>query len=293
MRIFIVGSTGVLGRALLPLLQEQGHTVRTLARSEEKVQALQHSGIEAQQGDLLDQEIEPRLFEMLEGCDAAVHIATAIPRNMSAPGAWDTNTRLRVEGTQRLLQASLAVGVKRYIQQSITMAYPDGGDEWIYENTPLDASPQRYAINAPVIDMEDLVRDIAREQLHWCILRGGNFVGPGTGQETRLAKIRTGKSMMPCDGTSFLSLVHVADMADAVSKALVHTPAGTIYNIVDEPIRSGDYLSKIASLVSAPQPEQDYSQPCPPSWRCSNQAARTILGWEPTHGVWPTPHNDI
>ncbi len=287
MRIFVVGATGVLGRALLPLLQQQGHTIRTLVRSEEKVRTLQHTGIEAQQGDLLDQEIEPRLLEMLEGCDAAVHIATAIPGNMSAPGAWDTNTRLRVEGTQRLLQASLAAGVKKYIQQSITMAYPDGGDEWIYENTPLDASPSRAAINAPVIDMEDLVRDVAREQVQWCILRGGLFVGPGTGQEALLAKIRAGKSTVPCDGSSFLSPIHVADMADAVSKALVHAPAGTIYNVVDEPIRNGEYLTRLATLMNAPQPEQDYSQPCPTSWRCSNQAARAILGWEPTHSIWP------
>lgn len=288
MRIFIAGATGVIGRALLPLLQEQGHTIRTLVRSEEKVQALQQNGIEVQQGDLLAQEIEPRLLGMLDGCDAAVHIATAIPRDMSAPGAWDTNTRLRVEGTQRLLQASLAADVKRYIQQSIIMAYPDGGDEWIYENTPLDASPQRAAINRPVIEMEDLVRDVAREQLSWCILRGGLFVGPGTGQEALLTKIRDGKSTVPCDGSSFLSLIHVADMADAISKALVQAPAGTIYNIVNEPIRNGDYLSKLATLVGAPQPEQDYSQPCPPSWRCSNQAARTILGWMSTHSIWPT-----
>ena len=288
MRIFVAGATGVLGRALLPILQQEGHTVRTLARSEEKVQALQHAGVEVQQGDLLASGIERHLLKILEGCDAAVHIATAIPRTISAPSAWDTNTQLRVEGTRRLLQASLTVGVKRYIQQSITMAYPDGGDEWIYENTPLDASPQRTAINAPVIEMEDLVRDVAREQLHWCILRGGLFVGPGTGQEALLAKIRAGKSTVPCDGTSFLSLIHVADMADAVSKALVHTPAGTIYNIVDEPIRNGDYLNRLAELVDVPKLEQDYSQPCPPSWRCSNQAARTILGWTPTHGIWPS-----
>ena len=287
MRIFIIGSTGVLGRALLPLLQEQGHTVRTLVRSEEKAQALQRTGIEVQQGDLLSQELEPRLLEMLEGCHTVVHIATAIPRNPSAPGAWDTNTRLRVEGTQRLLQAALTVGVKRYIQQSITMAYPDGGDEWIYENTSLDASLQRASINKPVIDMEDMVRNVAHEQLSWCILRGGSFVGPGTAQENLLATIRAGKSTIPCDGTSFLSLVHVADMADAISKALVHAPAGTIYNIVDEPIRSGKYLNRLAEIVGVAQPEQDYSQPCPPSWRCSSQAARTILEWEPTHGIWP------
>ena len=287
MRIFIVGATGVLGRALLPILQQEGHTVRTLVRSEEKAQALQQRGIEASVGDLLSQGIEPHLLKMLEGCDAAIHIATAIPHNMSASGAWENNTRLRVDGTQRLLQASLAVGVKRYIQQSITMAYPDGGDEWIYENTPLDASPQRAAINAPVIDMEDWVRDIAHEQLQWCILRGGNFVGPGTAQENLLAKIRARKSIIPCDGSSFLSLIHVTDMAVAVSKALLHPLGGTIYNIVDEPIRSGNYLNHLAKLVGVAQLEQDYSQPCPPSWRCSNQAARTLLGWAPTHSIWP------
>ncbi len=288
MRIFIVGATGVLGKALLPLLQQQGHTVRSLVRSEAKVQELQRTGIDARQGDLLSQEIEPHLLDMLAGCDAAVHIATAIPQNMSAPGAWDRNTRLRVEGTQRLLQATLATGVKRYIQQSIVMAYPDGGDEWIYENTPLDASPERRSLCGPVIDMEDLVRDIAREQLQWCILRGGNFVGLGTAQDRVIASLREGTRTIPCDGTSFLSLVHVADMASAISNALLHAPAGTIYNIVDEPIRSGGYLSRLASLVGAPQPGQDYSQPCPPSQRCSNQAARAVLGWAPAHSIWPT-----
>jgi len=287
MLIFIVGATGILGKALLPLLQQQGHTIRALVRSEAKVQELQHAGIDARQGDLLTPDIEPHLLDMLAGCDVAVHIATAIPQNTSAPGAWDRNTRLRVEGTQRLLQATLATGVKRYIQQSIVMAYPDGGGEWIYENTPLDASPERRSLCGPVIDMEDLVRDIAREQLQWCILRGGNFVGPGTAQDSLIANLRAGNSTIPCDGTSFLSLIHVADMASAISNALSHAPGGTIYNIVDEPIRRGDYLSRLAELAHAPQPEQDYSQPCPPSQRCSNQAARGILGWAPTHGIWP------
>ena len=36
MRIFIAGATGVLGRSLVPLLVQQGHTVRALVRSPEK-----------------------------------------------------------------------------------------------------------------------------------------------------------------------------------------------------------------------------------------------------------------
>jgi len=56
MRVFVVGSTGVLGRALMPLLLQQGYTVRSIARTSEKVRALELAGIEASQGDLLSQE---------------------------------------------------------------------------------------------------------------------------------------------------------------------------------------------------------------------------------------------
>lgn len=36
MKVFIAGATGVLGRALVPMLYENGHTVRALVRSPEK-----------------------------------------------------------------------------------------------------------------------------------------------------------------------------------------------------------------------------------------------------------------
>jgi nucleoside-diphosphate-sugar epimerase len=288
MKIFIVGATGVLGRALLPLLIQQGSIVRTIARTQEKVHALELAGVEAVQGDLLAQETVRQLPDLMEGCDAVIHIATAIPRDRTAPGAWDINTRLRTEGTQALLQASLAAGVRRYIQQSIVMAYPDGGDQWLDETTPLNASPDRGPVNEAVIAMEDMVWDVAPEQLQWCILRGGNFVGPETMQDDLIKQLRAGQVTVPCDGRNFLSLVHVADMATAVMAALESAPAGSVFNIVDEPVRNGEYLDRLAAMLNVPPPPRDPSQPCPPSHRCSNQAARSILGWTPVHGIWPT-----
>src|SRR5947209_11513040 len=95
----------------------------------------------------------------------------------------DATTRLRTEGTRRLLDAALAAGAGRYLQQSIVMAYPDGGDRWLDEGTPLDDSPARAAVCAPVAAMEGMLRDTDPERLGWCILRGGIFVGPGTGQD--------------------------------------------------------------------------------------------------------------
>ncbi len=127
MHVFIVGGTGVLGRSLIPLLIAQGHAVRLLARHPDTARTIFGDAVEVAPGDLLASDAAS-LVAALAGCDAAAHIATAIPRDFSAPGAWEVNTRLRTEGTRRLLDASLAAGVRHYAQESVVLAYPDGGD---------------------------------------------------------------------------------------------------------------------------------------------------------------------
>src|SRR4051812_45015326 len=107
MTVLVAGATGVLGRALLPRLIDNGHSVRAIARSAST--AGLPAGIELIDADLLEHD----LFELVRGCDAIVHIATAIPLDPSAPGAWDLTARLRSTGTRRLLDAALACRVPR------------------------------------------------------------------------------------------------------------------------------------------------------------------------------------
>lgn len=291
MRVIVFGATGVLGRALVPLLIEQGHRVRAVVRSPEKAPGLFSRDVELLPGDLLSPETRAGLPALMAGCRAAVHIATAIPRDFGAPGAWDANTRLRTEGTRALLDASLAAGVERYIQQSIIMAYTGGGDRLLDEDTPLDTSPSRAEVCGPVIAMEGMLRAVPADRLRWTILRGGAFVGRGTAQDGTIERLRAGTERVPCDGSSYISPVHFADMAAAVAAALDRAPAGSTFNIVDEPLRQSDYLDRLAALVGAPMPERDPTKPCPPSWRCSNAAARSVLGWSPAHSIWPEPSN--
>jgi nucleoside-diphosphate-sugar epimerase len=287
MRVAIAGPTGVLGRNLVPLLLQQGHLVRGLARSPSKVKALFGSEVEAEACDLLASNVEEKLSSLLHGCQAVMHIATAIPRDFTAPGAWDTNNRLRTEGTQRLLQAALEAGIQRYIQQSISLAYPDHGEEWIHEDTPLDTSPGRALICGPVIQMEDLVGSTSLQDLEWCILRGGTFVGPGTFQERHMEDLMAGREKVPCDGSNYVSMVHVADMASACAAALLRPVAGKTLNINAEPLPQGQYLDHLAQAAGAPRPDRDPDLPCPPSLRCSNQAAKNLLGWQPAQGIYP------
>ncbi len=274
----------MLGRNLLPLLEQRGHSVRALIRDNRLALS---AGVETMQGDLLDANTAAILPQIMAGCDAAIHIATAIPRDFAAPGAWDTNTRLRTDGTRRLLAATLAAGVRRYIQQSIVMAYADGGDNWLDENTPFDPSPAHAGTVAPVREMEAMVREAASDKLACCILRGGQFVGPGTMQDDLVARLRAGQVVIAGNGSNFISPIHVADMATAVVAALERAPAGSIFNIVDKPLRNGEYMDGLADRLGVAHSPRNLALPLPPSYRCTNQAAGETLGWTPTHSIWP------
>jgi len=236
--------------------------------------------------DLLSIDAEA-LTAALKNCAAVLHIATAIPRDVTGSNSWDANTRLRTEGVRKLVDASLRAGVERYLQQSITMAYSGRGDRWITEEAPLDSSPERAQVCAPVIAMEQMLGDTRPDRLRWCVLRGGSFVGPGTFQDDVLARLGLGTERVPGDGRNYVSFIHVADMATAFVAAIEHAPAGSVFNVVDEPIRQGEYLDRLADSIGAPVPGRDGRARRPPSWRCSAHAARTVLRWRPSHGVFP------
>src|SRR3954462_6125436 len=109
MRIFLTGSTGVIGRRVVPLLVKAGHTVTAVARSPEKRLALEHSGAAAVTIDLFD----PRqVTAQVRGHDAVINLATHIPPASRSflPGAWRENDRVRREVSRTLATAIQAHG---------------------------------------------------------------------------------------------------------------------------------------------------------------------------------------
>lgn len=286
MRVVIVGATGVYGRALTPRLIERGDAVVALARDVERASALLGADVEAVAGDVLHDSPE-RLAETMRGCDAVLHLATAIRPGATGPDGTNTTAALRTTGTQRLLDAVRAAGVRTYIQQSIVMAYIDGGDRWLDEDTPFDAGADRVAMVSPVAEMEYMVRSLDPQEVRWCILRGGSFVGPGTAQDGVIERLRAGTQLVPGDGSNWVSYVHVDDIAVATVAALDRAPAGSTFNITDTPARIGDYLDRLAGLLGVPTPKRDPDAPRPRSFRCSNEAARRVLDWKPRVGIWP------
>jgi nucleoside-diphosphate-sugar epimerase len=271
MRICVVGATGVLGRHVLPRLQERGHSVRAVVRRAEHLAPLQRQGIEAVRGDILD----PRSLEpAVAGCDAALHLATAIPRG--AGGDWSRNDRIRRDGTRNLLAAATSAGVRRYVQQSITFLHGDRGTAIVDETATLQPRPGIQS----AADMEAQVQASAFE---WCILRGGAFYGPGTGREESLrAELQAGTLRLPGDGTAYVSLIHVADMAQAVVLAAESAPAHGVFNVVDDtPVTYATFYSYLAAQEDMPDPEP--GGPVVASLACANVHLRETLPWRPAY----------
>jgi len=271
MRVLVVGATGALGRQVVPRLLERGHAVNAVTTRPEAVAHLRVIGADAFVGDILD---AATLRDPARGCDAALHLATRIPK---AGGARDfaLNDRIRREGTANLIAAAQEAGFRRYVQQSITFLYGDHGSDWIDEDTPL--APASFA--SSTVDMEDQVR---ASGLDWCILRGAAFYGPGTGREESWAEsARAGTLTVPGDGSAYTSLIHSVDIARAFVLATESAPSGTTFNVVDdEPVQYATLYPHLAVIYGGPAPKHGGSAGMA-SQRCTNRRLKDALGWEP------------
>lgn len=252
MKVFVAGATGALGRALVPRLVEDRHVVR----------------VEPVDADL----VVADLPDLLRGCDAVVDLATAACRT----------------ATQRLLDAAVACRVPRYVHQSFATVYRDGGDRWLDEDAPLNETAGRAVACRSAIEAEAMIRQIDPETVAWTILRGGSFVGARTRQDTLIARLRSRSAMVVGDGSNYLSLVNVDDMASAITAALRYAPAGSTFNIVDEPLRYSDYIDALADLIGVARPPRAAAGPLRSSRRCKSSAARAALGWMPRRSIWPS-----
>jgi nucleoside-diphosphate-sugar epimerase len=278
MKVFVVGATGVLGRHVIPRLLERGHQVRAVVRQAAQAEAFRTTGVEAFLGDILE---PSTLSDPLVGCDAALHLATAIPKR-GEPRDFTITNRIRREGTRNLLNAAISAGVRRYVQQSVVFVYGSRGldpTSFADESTPIqpDANPA-------AAEMEQMVMN---SSLDWCILRGGWFYGPLSGQEAGWREdIGQGTLQLPGDGEATVSLVHEVDMARAVVLAAEAARPRSIYNVVDDlPVRYREFLGYIAAQMGAPVPSPGGPLYLP-SLGCKNAKIKSELGWSPAYPTY-------
>jgi len=280
--IAVLGATGVYGRHLVPRLVARGHRVRALVRRPEAAAIAAACGAELRVADVFD---AGSLRAGLAGCDVGINLATTLP-GPSGRGDFAANDRLRREGTPLWVDGCRDAGVSRIVQQSIAMVNAAAGDAWADEDTVFPAGGTDLAALAiaAALDMEETIR---RSGLDWIVLRGGLFYGPGTGfDDDWLARARAGKLRLPGDGEDWVSLVHIADMAEATVATIARWPSHrTLIVADDEPARWRDVFAYVAAIVGAEPPEPG-GRIGFPSFRVSNRRAREALDWAPIYASY-------
>jgi len=302
-RILLAGATGVIGRALLPQLLEQGHEVVAMSHSPDKLDALRAQGAEAVAADALDADAVAQAVTAAHP-QAVIHQLTAIPprinpRTMERDFAQ--NDRLRTEGTANLLAAAKAAGAGRFIAQSIAFAYAPGPPGTVHtEHDPLlspGQAPKEFRRSAGAIaELERSVLDASG-----VVLRYGYFYGPGS-SISRGGSMAAGVSRrrMPIvgSGSGVWSFVHVADAASATVAAL-QLQGPKVLNVVDdEPARVSEWIPALAGALGAPAPRRvpallaklvagSYGTAVMTGAQgASNAAARSELAWSPRYPSW-------
>ncbi len=303
MKIYLAGASGAIGRQLVPRLVAAGHEVVGQTRTESK------------QAELRELGATPVLADALDAEQVAAAVASAAPdaiiHQLTAIGSLDLKhfdrefaltNRLRSEGTDNLLSAGRAVGVRRFIAQSYAAwPYARTGGAVKREDDPLDLTPVRDMREslAAIRHLESAVT--GADWTEGIALRYGAFYGPGTSMSNgseQLEMIRHRKFPVVGNGGGVWSFVHVADAADATVAALQRGRRG-IYNIVDDdPATVAEWLPALAREIGAPKP-----------WRvprfvgrlaageagvvmmteirgASNEKAKRELEWEPKHPSW-------
>src|SRR5262245_44430726 len=148
MRIFVAGATGALGRQLVPLLVADGHDVVGMTRTEAKRDLLRSLGAEPVVADALDADAVGQAVGEAEP-DVIVHQLTAIPPSIDMrrfDREFALTNRLRTDGTDHLLSAGRAAGVKRFVAQSMgALPYVRTGGPVKQEADPFDPNPPAIA----------------------------------------------------------------------------------------------------------------------------------------------------
>jgi nucleoside-diphosphate-sugar epimerase len=288
---------------LVPRLVAAGHEVHGMTRSESKQAILHELGAVPVVADALNPD---QVAEAVGRARPEVifHQLTAIPATLDLrhfDRDFALTNRLRTEGTDYLLSAGQAVGVRRFVAQSYSALYARTGAAVKSEEDPFDPAPAREMreVLAAIRHLEAAV--LGARWTEGIALRYGAFYGPGTSMAPgaeQVELVRKHKFPLVGNGGGVWSFIHVADAAEATVAAVEHGSRG-VYNVVDDdPTPVAEWLPALAQELGAKKPMHvprfvgrlfagEVGVVMMTEVRgASNAKAKRELAWSPAHPSW-------
>ncbi len=245
------GGSGFLGRHLVEQLVARGDRVRVLSRSPQP--DLIALGVECTIGDLADQ---AALLRACEGVETVYHTA-AVP---GIWGSWEKFHSVNTVGTEKLLAASRAQGVRKLIYTSSpSVVYGGQPHAQADESLPY---PTRYLCHYPHTKAlaEQAVLEANCEGLLTVALRPHLIWGPRDNHliPRLIDRAKNGQLRQVGDGTNEISMAYVENVAAAHWQAADALSAGAkcagrAYFINEpEPVRLWEWVNRLLHVAGLP-----------------------------------------
>ena len=244
MKVLISGSHGLVGKALISSLVEDGHEVVSLVRSRYTVGQPEiewhpnHGRIDA-----------PRL----EGFDAVFHLAG----ESIASGRWtDEKKRTirdsRTKGTTLLSEtlAQLSQPPAVFISASAIGYYGNRGDEELTE----ESTPGNDFLSSVCVEWEEATRPAAEKGIRTILARFGIILDLNGGALAKmLTPFRMGIGGRVGDGRQWMSWIALGDVVNALKFLLLDSAVHGPVNIVaPNPVTNAEFTKTLGRVLSRP-----------------------------------------
>ncbi|MEZ4777261.1 MAG: NAD-dependent epimerase/dehydratase family protein [Bacteroidia bacterium] len=252
--VFVTGADGMLGSNVVRELLQQGYLVKAMVqpgRDPHTISGLK--GVKIVFGDLLEPE---RMFDLMEGCEAVIHIAAyAASWPSRSPRFFDIN----VTGTQNVIDAALHNRVKRFvhISSSNTQGFSESKESPGTENSPWRGDQgMDYALSKKMAH-ELVEKAIAEKNLPAVFICPGFMFGPydsgPTSGQLLISAWNGDLKFCTSGGKNFVSAI---DVAKATVNALSISPVGESYICGSQNLEFKELFQMIEDVTGIPQPRR-------------------------------------
>jgi len=226
MKVLVTGATGFIGANLARELLKQNYQVKALVREQSNRKNIEGLDIDTVVGDLRDRS---SLDRALDGCEALFHVAASYTLWSSKPeDIYETN----VNGTQNILAAALAKGIKRVVYTSTESTVGIDKSSGL-GNEELDIDPDDLAgdYKKSKYHAEKLALSMCQDGLPLVIVNPTMPVGPFDIKPTPSGKLIVDylNHKMPAYINTGLNLIDVEDVAKGHILALEKGRVGERY----------------------------------------------------------------
>jgi nucleoside-diphosphate-sugar epimerase len=268
MIIFVTGGSGFVGRNLIRALVARGDEVRALARSESSIKAVEALGAKATKGDLDD---VTAMTEAMRGAQLVFHAAAQTDLN----GTRDQFFQVTVTGTENVLAAARAAGVRRVVHIGTEAVLADGKPIVAADETrPRPHNPAGlYPWSKGLA--EERVMAANKDGLETVVVRPRFVWGSDDTSvlPNLIANIKSGRFRWIAGGHYRTSTCHVANLVEGALLAAGKGKPGEIYFLTDgEPVELRGFLTDLLRTQNV-----DPGNKAVPRWVVRVGAALT--GW--------------